>query len=250
MLSTPQIEPLTSPNPDESLPLVLAADDEPDILQLVSCALKGGGFRVATALDGVMALQIARERRPSFAVLDLLLPGLTGLEVCRMLKGDPETAALPILILTARGTEDDRISAFERGADDLLTKPFSPRELVLRIKAILRGAATARETGQALTVGLISLDREQHLVAVGRRRINVTETEYRLLSALMEGAGRVQSREVLLQYGWDASANVEVRTVDTLIRRLRAKLAEASDQLQTVRGFGYRLVGYSPAGPC
>ena len=219
----------------------MVADDEPDMLHLISGALRSGGFRVATAPDGLSALQIAREHQPSLAVLDLLLPGLTGTEVCHTLKADPSTRGLPILILTARATEEDRIAAFERGADDLLAKPFSPRELVLRIKAILRGIA-AREVGPTLAVGEISINRLHRFVEVGKRRVNVTETEYNLLAALMEARGGVQSRETLLRHGWQGSAKVEVRTVDTLIRRLRAKLAEASAQLETIRGFGYRLV--------
>ncbi len=223
-------------------PKILVADDEPDVLHLVAANFRAAGWEVLTAEDGPGALAEMREKGADLIVLDLMLPGLSGLEVCRMLKGDPATAAIPIVMLTAKAEEVDRIVGLELGADDYLTKPFSPRELVLRVKNVLRRASKPEPTVTAvLTLGPIVLDRERFHVTVGGKPVEFTATELKLLTLLMERRGRVQSREVLLNDVWGYESVIDTRTVDTHVRRLREKLGEAADYLETVRGFGYRF---------
>jgi two-component system phosphate regulon response regulator PhoB len=228
------------------LPRILVAEDEPDMLQLIKMNLQGAGYRVTEAEDGPTALAAAREERPALIVLDLMLPGMSGLEVCRALKREPATASLPIIILTARAEEVDRIVGFELGADDYLTKPFSPRELVLRIQSILRrskpaAAASAPEEDE-LKLGVIAIDRARCEVQVKKKRIDLTATELKLLTTLIERRGRVQSRDTLLNDVWGYESIIDTRTVDTHIRRLREKLGPAADYIETIRGFGYRMV--------
>ena len=222
---------------------ILVADDEEDVLELVAMNLVSAGFQVLRSEDGTSALDVARKECPSLIVLDLMMPGMTGLEVCKALKHDDATAEIPIVLLTAKTAEIDRILAFELGADDYVTKPFSPRELVLRVKAILRRRmeSVASTDERSLQAGRINLDLERHNVVVEGAQVELTAIEFKLLTALMERRGRVQSREALLSTVWGMDREIEPRTVDTHLRRLREKLGQAGDQIHTVRGFGYRL---------
>ena len=220
---------------------ILVADDEPDMLNLVAANLRAAGFDVIPAEDGPAAIAATRTQGPELIVLDLMLPGMSGLEVCRTLKGDPATAGIPIVMLTAKAEEVDRIVGLELGADDYVTKPFSPRELVLRVKSILRRASKAEAPGAVLTLGPIVLDRERFQVTIEGKPVDFTATELKLLTLLMERRGRVQSREVLLNDVWGYESVIDTRTVDTHVRRLREKLGSAAERLETVRGFGYRI---------
>ena len=220
---------------------VLVADDEPDVLNLVAAHLASAGYKVLRASDGAEALAKSREHLPSVVVLDIMMPEMSGLEVCKALKSDSRTASISIIMLTARTSEVDRVLSFELGADDYLSKPFSPRELVLRITAILRRRAPAPPTIGFLRAGDISIDRDRHDVTIQGRNISLTAIEFRLLLALMENRGRTLSRGNILEVVWGYDTEVETRTVDTHLRRLREKLGPAAQQIQTVRGFGYRL---------
>ena len=225
-------------------PTIFVAEDEPDMLEMVSANLRSAGFNILAAEDGATALASVREQRPSLVVLDLMLPGMSGLEVCRALKRDPATAAIPIIMLTARAEEVDRIVGFELGADDYITKPVSPRELVLRIQSILRRASQppAPVADDELRLGMIAIDRAKCEVQVKKKRIELTATELKLLTTLIERRGRVQSRDTLLNDVWGYESVIDTRTVDTHIRRLREKLGPAADYIETIRGFGYRMV--------
>ena len=220
---------------------ILVAEDEPDALTLVASNLRNAGFDVFLAEDGPTALTTARTQLPHLVVLDLMLPGIPGLEVCRALKADPVTARTPIIMLTAKAEEIDRIVGLELGADDYVTKPFSPRELVLRIKNVLRRTAKPEAAGELLVVANIVLDRARLQVTIGGKSVDFTVTEMKLLTLLMERRGRVQSRESLLNDVWGYDCLIDTRTVDTHIRRLREKLGAAADCIETVRGFGYRI---------
>ena len=223
-------------------PKILIADDEPDVVDLVAANLRVAGYAVITAQDGPSALAAVREELPSLLVLDLMLPGMSGLEVCRALKADTATAAIPIIMLTAKAEEVDRIVGLELGADDYVTKPFSPRELVLRVRSVLRRSDkndSAQES--VLTLGNIVLDRSRLQVVIEGKTVDFTATELKLLTLLMERRGRVQSREVLLNEVWGYESVIDTRTVDTHVRRLREKLGAAADCIETVRGFGYRI---------
>jgi DNA-binding response OmpR family regulator len=222
-------------------PKILVVDDEPEAVELVEFNLKQAGFDVVTAADGAEALKQARAALPSLVVLDLMLPEVDGLEVCKMLRRDPATAAIPILMLTAKAAEVDRILGLELGADDYVTKPFSPRELVLRIRNVLQRGRPA-EAGQAvLKFGELVIDAPRHLVSWRGRQIDLTATEFKLLALLAQRRGRVQSREQLLRDVWEYNSLIDTRTVDTHMRRLRDKLGSASKYLDTVRGVGYRF---------
>jgi len=221
---------------------VLVVEDERDIAALVRYHVEKAGFRCLEAGDGAAALRLAREARPDVVVLDLLLPGLDGLEVCRRLRRDPATAGLPVIMLTARGEEVDRVVGLEVGADDYVVKPFSPRELIARIKAVLR---RSREPGEARVtrVGELTVDESRHHVAVEGRAVELTAKEFGLLVALVRAAGRVLSRDQLLDtvWGYANAAEIESRTVDVHVRRLREKLGPAARRIVTVKGAGYRL---------
>jgi DNA-binding response OmpR family regulator len=223
---------------------ILVADDEPDVLNLVASSLVRAGYEVLKAEDGERALALARSEHPALVVLDLMMPGLTGLEVAKQLKFQPETARIPILMLTAKADEVDRIVGLELGADDYVTKPFSPREVVLRVGSVLRRSEPVESGGQteSLRVGAIHVDGVRHEVRIEGELIEFTATEYRLLVVLMERCGRLQSREVLLNDVWGYESVIDTRTVDTHIRRLREKLGPAAELVETVRGFGYRMV--------
>jgi len=222
-------------------PKILVADDEPDVLNLVSANLRAAGFEVFKAEDGPSALASARTQPPHLLVLDLMLPGMSGLEVCRALKADPVTSSIPIIMLTAKAEEVDRIVGLELGADDYVTKPFSPRELVLRVKSVLRRGDKNAAPGDLLTLHQIVVDRARFQVTVAGKPVDFTATELKLLTLLMERRGRVQSREALLNEVWGYESAIDTRTVDTHIRRVREKLGSEADCIETVRGFGYRI---------
>jgi DNA-binding response OmpR family regulator len=217
---------------------ILIIEDETDVADLLTLNLRKAGFRVSPAVDGASGLQKARDDRPDFIILDLMLPKMSGLEVCRILKSDTATSQIPILMLTAKAEEVDRIVGLEFGADDYVTKPFSPREIVLRIRAILRRGETADES---LKAGPISIDAARHEVRVNGKPVHLTSLEFKLLRTLMQRHGRVQDRDRLLNEVWGYESVIDTRTVDTHVRRLREKLGKAGDAIETVRGFGYRL---------
>ena len=217
---------------------ILIIEDENDVADLLALNLRKSGFQTSAAADGASGLQKARDDRPDFIILDLMLPKMSGLEVCRILKSDTATANMPILMLTAKAEEIDRIVGLEFGADDYVTKPFSPREVVLRIRAILRRGEKPEET---LHAGPISIDPARHQVRVNGKRVHLTSIEFKLLQRLMQRRGRVQDRDRLLNEVWGYESVIDTRTVDTHVRRLREKLGKAGDAVETVRGFGYRL---------
>ena len=222
---------------------VLLVDDERDLLSLLDFNLRAAGFETALATTGEQALSQARRRVPDVVVLDLMLPDLSGTEVCRQLKADPRTRHVPVVMLTAKGDEVDRVVGFEVGADDYVTKPFSVRELVLRLRAVLRRAGGARPAERPPeAVGPIRVDVDAHRAWVDGAEVALTPLEFRLLVTLMSRLGRVQSREQLLEDVWEMSSELETRTVDTHVKRLREKLGSGRELLETVRGIGYRLV--------
>jgi DNA-binding response OmpR family regulator len=223
-------------------PRILIVDDEPEAVELVEFNLKQAGFDVTCAGDGAEALTKARAELPNLVVLDLMLPEIDGLEICRMLRRDPATAALPIIMLTAKAAEIDRIIGLEVGADDYVTKPFSPRELVLRVKKMLSRTRAPDPASGELRFGNLFIDPPRHLVTWKGRRIELTATEFKLLTLLAQRRGRVQSRDQLLRDVWEYNSLVDTRTVDTHMRRLREKLGPGRRYLDTVRGVGYRFV--------
>ncbi len=224
---------------------ILVVEDESDLAELVAFNLRQAGHTVTTAGTGSTALAEIRRQRPDLVVLDVMLPDITGLEVCRRLRREAETIRLPVIMLTAKGEEVDRVVGFEVGADDYVTKPFSPRELLLRVEAILRrtGAPIDEEAGgrQAITIGSLLIDVPAHRVTVEGEEIPLTALEFRLLMDLATRIGRVQSRDALLERVWGYAPGIETRTVDTHVKRLREKLGAASDYIETVRGVGYRI---------
>jgi len=222
-------------------PRILVVDDEPETVELVEFNLRQAGFDVATAQDGAEAIQKARAQLPSLIVLDLMLPEVDGLEVCKMLRRDASTAAIPILMLTARAAELDRVLGLELGADDYVTKPFSPRELVLRIKKLLERGQTKTAEAETMKFGDLLIDLPRHRVTARGKSVELTATEFKLLAILAQRRGRVQSRDALLRDVWEYNSLVDTRTVDTHMRRLREKLGPAAKHLDTVRGVGYRF---------
>jgi len=220
---------------------ILVVDDEPDVLELVVFHLEKEAYRVDVANTGDRALMMARENLPSLLVLDLMLPGINGLEICRLLKRDPKTRDIPILMLTARASEEDRVKGLELGAHDYVTKPFSPRELVLRIKNLLRLTEKSTDGVELIEAGPFKLDTVRHQATVDGQALNITATEFKLLCLLASRPGEVQPRETLLRDVWGYEPTLDTRTVDTTMQRLRAKLGQAADRLETVRGVGYRL---------
>lgn len=230
-----------SPAPTGSGERVLVVDDEPDITALVAYHLARAGYRVSTAANGTDALAAVKDERPSLVVLDLMLPGLSGYEVIEQIRADEATADVPVLMLTARKDEGDRVKGLTLGADDYLTKPFSPQELVLRIGAILRRVRTPSGNANTVVAGPLRIERDTHEVTVDGKHVELTPTEYKLLLMLAERRGRVQPRVHLLESVWSAAPDVQTRTVDMHVQRLRAKLGPAADLIETIRGFGYRL---------
>lgn len=221
---------------------ILVVEDDEDILQLLEYNLEAAGFDVASADNGDAAVSRAKRIKPQLVLLDLMLPGKDGFEVCKELKKDPETAAIPIVMLTARGEEVDRIVGLELGADDYVVKPFSPREIILRIKAILRRFAPEEpQEREVFEQGDLFVDMAAHKVSVAQEPVQLTATEFKLLSELIRSRGRVQSRDQLLNSVWGYEFDGYARTVDTHVRRLRQKLGNCAFLVETVRGVGYRF---------
>jgi two-component system phosphate regulon response regulator PhoB len=221
---------------------ILVVEDERDISALVAYHLTKEGYRVRTAEGGIEALESAQSERPDLILLDLMLPGFSGYDVLAELRRRPELSEVPVVVLTARREEVDRVKGLELGADDYVTKPFSPRELILRVGAVLRRAQSpaVAGSGRVLRGGAVTIDLNAMRVAVEDENIDLTPTEYRLLVTLIERRGRVQSRQQLLENAWDIHARIETRTVDMHVQRLRTKLGVAGGMIETVRGFGYR----------
>ena len=222
---------------------ILVVDDEPDITALIAYHLAKAGYRVSTAANGTEALRSAREERPDVIVLDLMLPGHSGYDVLTELKHDAETKDIGVILLTARREEVDRIRGLELGADDYLTKPFSPQELALRVGALIRrlGSPAVSSGGSTLVAGPVAINRAAHRAYLDGAEMNLTATEFRLLEILVERRGRVQSRAQLLETVWDAQPDIQTRTVDMHVQRLRAKLGDSASWIETVRGLGYRF---------
>lgn len=220
---------------------VLIIEDERELADLVAFNLEKEGHRAVVAPDGPSGLDSARELCPDVILLDLMIPGLSGIEVCRQLKLNQRTAAIPVIMITARGEEIDRVVGFEVGADDYVVKPFSVRELMLRVKAVLRRAQPDVPGENVLVVGGITIDTARHEVSANGERVTLTTTEYKLLLTLAERWGRVQSREQLLKDVWGILHVGDTRTVDTHVTRLRTKLGPAGDSIKTIRGFGYKM---------
>jgi two-component system phosphate regulon response regulator PhoB len=221
---------------------ILVVDDEPDITALVAYHLARAGYRVSTAATGTEALKLARTERPDLIVLDLMLPGVSGYDVLAELRRLDETRDVGVILLTARREEVDRIRGLTLGADDYLTKPFSPAELSLRVAALLRRlAAPSVSGGSTITAGPLSVDRSAHRASLHGVELPLTATEYKLLVTLLERRGRVQSRPQLLETVWEAQPDIQTRTVDMHVQRLRSKLGEQGRMIETVRGFGYRF---------
>jgi two-component system phosphate regulon response regulator PhoB len=221
---------------------ILVVEDEKDVREMIRLNLKAAGFDVVEAGNGAEALALAKNDPPKVIILDLMMPEMSGIEVCRALRRNPATSRIPVLMLTAKSTEEDKVVGFEVGADDYVTKPFSPRELVLRVRAVARrqpdqGAAKAAP----LKAGTIQLDRGSMIATIGGKKLPLTSTEFRLLELLLRRAGSIQSRDALLSEVWGYQANLDTRTVDTHIRRLRDKMGKAGALVETVRGSGYRL---------
>src|SRR5438552_11538672 len=220
---------------------ILIVEDENDVVDLLTLNLrKAGGFLISKAGDGATGLTEAAAETPALIILDLMLPKIPGLEVCKILKSEAATRHIPILMLTARAEEIDRVVGLECGADDYVTKPFSPREIVLRIKAILRRGAT-EETDDRLSAGPITIDPARHEVLVNGKRVELTSLEFKLLRTLMQRRGRVQGPDRRLNEVRAYQSVLDSRTVDTHVRRLREKLGRAGEVVETVRGFGYRV---------
>ena len=221
---------------------ILIVDDETDTIDLLQFNLRAAGYDVLSAADGKTALLKARSVHPDLILLDLMLPEIDGLEVCKTLRKDPRTAGIPIIMLTAKSAEIDRVLGLELGAEDYVTKPFSPRELILRMKGLLKRRELAAEKKDQLAFGPLRIDIPRHEVTVNGKVITVTATEFKLITVLADRRGRVQSREQLLHDVWEYDSLIDTRTVDTHIRRLREKLGPAAKYLDTVRGVGYRFV--------
>ena len=221
---------------------ILVIEDEKNILELVQYNLEQEGFRVLKSPKGDDGLEQARKKKPNLILLDLMLPEIGGLEICKILKSDDATSQIPIIILTAKGTEADKIVGLELGADDYVTKPFSPRELVARVKAVLR-RALEKPKEKILKAGGIEIDTGKHQVSAKGKKIELTSKEYDLLKVLMEAKGRVLTRDFLLEsvWGYDQSVNIETRTVDVHILQLRKKLKHEAGRIVTVKNVGYRL---------
>lgn len=219
---------------------VLVVEDESDVVDLLRYNLNRAGFSVLIANDGLQGLEMARKNRPDVIVLDLMMPEMSGQAVCKALKSDPHTEQLPILMLTAKGEPEERVQGLELGADDYVTKPFSPRELVLRVQALLR-RVRASTRNDIIEVDVFHVDKHSFEIRLAGQRLDLTTTEFKLLTLLIERRGRTQSREKLLVDVWGYQNAIDTRTVDTHMRRLREKLGEYSSRLETVRGEGYRF---------
>ena len=225
-------------------PHILVIEDESDIAALVAYQLTHAGYQVRTAPNGADAMRRLETDPPDLVVLDLMLPEVSGEEILRTMRSRKETRDTPVIILTARGDEEDRLQGFELGADDYISKPFSPKELVLRVRAVLRRSTldgSGHGRGRVLRAGSLAVDVEANRVTVDGAEVELTPKEFQLLVCLLERRGRTQSRRVLLETVWDTTAEIETRTVDMHIGRLRSKLGTAGHLIETVRGFGYRF---------
>jgi DNA-binding response OmpR family regulator len=220
---------------------ILIVEDDHDIAELIALYLRKAGHSIDLATSGTAALAQAKDRGPDLVILDLMLPGIDGLQVCHALRSTPRTAGIPIIMLTARAEEPDRIRGLELGADDYVTKPFSPRELVARVGALLRRAQRPPQAGGRLRYGSLELDLHRHTVEDQGREVRLTAKEFLLLKYLLEHPGRVLSRELLLTDVWEYSYAGQTRTVDVHIRRLREKIPSLADRVATVKQFGYML---------
>jgi two-component system phosphate regulon response regulator PhoB len=223
-------------------PKILVVDDEPEAVELVEFNLKGAGYEVSTAGDGAEALNKARRIQPNLVILDVMIPEIDGMEVCKLLRRDPATSTIPIIMLTAKASEVDRVLGLELGADDYVVKPFSPRELVLRVKKILERGKPTEAAKEKFVCGDLVIDIPRHAVLWKGKEIDLTATEFKLLSTLAQRRGRVQSRDALLRDVWGYESMIDTRTVDTHMRRLREKMGPAAKYLDTIRGVGYRFV--------
>ena len=221
---------------------ILVVDDEPEAVELVEFNLKGAGYEVTTASDGAEALNKARRIQPNLVILDVMMPEIDGMEVCKLLRRDPVTSGIPIIMLTAKASEVDRVLGLELGADDYVVKPFSPRELVLRVKKLLDRGKPADLAKEKMVFGDLVIDMPRHAVFWKGKQIELTATEFKLLVTLAQRKGRVQSRDTLLRDVWGYESMIDTRTVDTHMRRLREKLGMAAKYLDTLRGVGYRFV--------
>jgi DNA-binding response OmpR family regulator len=221
---------------------ILVVDDEPEAVELVEFNLKQAGYAVTTAADGAEALKKARTQMPDLIVLDVMLPEMDGFEICKVLRQDAATAKVPIIMLTAKAAEIDRVLGLELGADDYLTKPYSPRELLLRIKKILSRSQAEEKPKEQLRFGDLLIDLPRHVASWKNKPFDLTATEFKLLTLLAQRSGRVQSRDQLLRDVWEYDSLIDTRTVDTHMRRLREKVGPAAKHLDTVRGVGYRFV--------
>jgi two-component system, OmpR family, phosphate regulon response regulator PhoB len=222
-------------------PTVLLVEDEPDVVDLLRFHLRRGGFKVLTAATGNEGLEAVRQNLPDAVILDIMLPGMSGLEVCRALKADPALAAIPVLMLTAKGDVKDRVKGLETGADDYVAKPFSPKEVVLRVQGLIKRLRSASANSDLLELAGIALDKSTLSARLDGRRLELTTTEFKLLTAFLNNPARTLSRDTLLRDVWGYATGADTRTVDTHIRRLREKLGDHANRLETIRGEGYRL---------
>jgi two-component system phosphate regulon response regulator PhoB len=221
---------------------ILIVDDEPDVADLVAYNLKTKGFDTETVNDPTHSIGVARTMMPDLVILDVMMPEINGIQICRLLRAEPQLKNVPVIFLTAKVEEDDRVQGLESGADDYICKPFSTNELVLRVQNILRRTSKKEDgVGVTLIVGSIELDVDRHEVKIGGEVIDLTATEFKLLHLLMERRGRVQTREHLLLNVWNYETEIETRTVDTHVRRLREKLGAEAEWIETIRGVGYRM---------
>ena len=220
---------------------ILIVDDEEDILTLLEYNLEKAGFKVISADDGPEAIELAKKEKPALIILDIMLPSMEGTEVCKAIKRDDATSHIPIIMLTAKGEEVDRIVGLELGADDYITKPFSPRELVLRVKAVLKRGHGGEENEGTITAGNIRIDLERSVVISNGKPLKLTATEFKLLVELVKAKGKVLSRDDLLDRVRGTDYYVTDRTIDTHIRRLREKLGKSAKHIETARGFGYKF---------
>ena len=222
---------------------VLVVEDEPDTAELIELHLKNDGYRVTVAGDGDQALKKVHKHMPDLVILDLMIPEITGVEVCKFIRKDPATKSIPIIMCTAKTGEIDKILGLELGADDYVTKPFSPRELLLRVKNLIKRSDSSNvKADERLVIGEIVIDKNTHEVKVDGQTIDLTATEYKLLILFTEKIGRVLSREVILSDIWGYKNDIETRTIDMHIQRLRNKLLSSENSIVTVRGFGYKFI--------
>jgi two-component system phosphate regulon response regulator PhoB len=226
---------------DMSKGTVLVIDDERDLIELVRYNLDKEGFDVVAASDGTSGLEIATKHKPNLVVLDLMMPGMDGLEVCRRMRSDERTRRIPVIMLTAKAAEADRIVGLEMGADDYVTKPFSPRELIARVKAVLRRSGDQQEPVEMIRSGELAIDSKRHEVMYGGKPIALTATEFRILQFLAGRPGRVVSREEIIDAALGREAAIFDRTIDVHITAIRKKLGHGGLQIETVRGFGYKF---------